>query len=90
MTKIFLDGAEKLTLVNQEPQEYFDVKIYTSDPWNPSANATYRNFCFENIHLDDLCPDEWTSYGENCFKYFYNPTNWYSANDYCSGNKVCV
>ena len=81
--KILLDGTEIENMVNQQPKEYLNVKIYTGNPWNTPANATYRNFCFENIHEADVCPEEWTSYGGSCFKYFYTPTNWNSAKDYC-------
>ena len=46
--KILVDGFEKLNILNSQPRQFEDVKIYGSDPWSTPAHATYRKFSFEN------------------------------------------
>ena len=35
--------------MNENPQEFKNVKVYSSDPWNEAADALYKNLIFENI-----------------------------------------
>ena len=46
--KIFIDGEEKLNIVNEKPHLFTNVKIFASDEWHEAADAEYKNLCFEN------------------------------------------
>ena len=51
--KIFIDGEEKLNVVNEKPQLFTNVKIFASDEWHGAADAEYKNLCFENIDEEE-------------------------------------
>ena len=43
---IKIDNVEKYSMTNTQPESFTDVKVYTSDPWNPAANAIIRNLSY--------------------------------------------
>ena len=45
--EIFIDGKQKLSIVNKKPKIFKNVKYYTSDPFYPAANAMIRNVVIE-------------------------------------------
>ena len=40
--------------MNENPQEFKNVKVYSSDPWVEAADALYKNLCFENIETESV------------------------------------
>ena len=40
--------------MNENPQEFKNVKVYSSDPWNEAADALYKNLIFENIEEESV------------------------------------
>jgi len=43
---IYFDGVLVKTWTNTKPQEFKNVKLYTSDPWYIAADAYIKNLCF--------------------------------------------
>lgn len=46
---VFINRNLQHNVVNNNPREFSDVKVYAGDPWDLSANAVIRNFVYDNL-----------------------------------------
>ena len=104
--KIAVDGEEKQNTINDDPREFRNVQLFASDYWHDSANAVYKNLCYENVETGATkakevgCPYGWKENSGFCYKYFPNyvmwnhlqnsSTTWEIATHTCSAMDVSI
>ena len=57
--KVLINAEVKWSLVNINPKEFKDVKLFISNPWHQAFNGSLRNFhiCFKGTQLNSLVFD---------------------------------
>ena len=101
--KISVDGEEKQSKINEDPREFRNVQLFASDYWHDSADAVYKNLCYENVETEEKevgCPYGWKENSGFCYKYFPNyvmwnhlqnsSTTWEIATQTCSAMDVSI
>ena len=54
MLKIFINGQQKLSQINNNAKEFQNVQFFSSDNWHTPADAEYRNLCFETEKEEEV------------------------------------
>ena len=84
MWAVDIDGENKITMENSQPEKFENIKIYVADSWHPSQPGKIRNLEVES----SACPPGWRGVMDGCYYAEASTMDFTEAQNFCKAKNA--